>query len=240
MAISSLINLNLETKEETDRLYFDQYEYCLKLRMMHFSCLRDMHKTTKEQYEVADSAITRLENRNRWNVGTSSWLSAFSSPSNTSSVKMMSDNLLDILDFLWAFRSDIKIMFSGDWGYIYSNSKLLLQQIASKHYITAYYIKQAVVTRDKNTISLKDPKNRFRSFLRDRQLDDVQKTQLLTYLSRLDDVRTSPALNYFLKYSSSTWTRRYFFFDHNDANIELMLRLILPEIIRQTQPIVAK
>jgi len=143
------------------------------------------------------------------------------------------------LTFLWPRKDQIKLVFSGDWGYIYSNNKDLLQQIGSKHYIHVYYIKEAVVDRPKDTILLKSSDYRFRSFLRERLWTMDDKNRMLTYLQNQPDIKIGRGLQYWLKYETRwLWTRRYHYFDHNDAKIELMLQLICPGIVRTTMPII--
>jgi hypothetical protein len=78
-------------------------------------------------------------------------------------------------------------MFSGDWGYIYSNDRDLLIKIDNLHYVTGYYIKEAVVSRTKNTIVRKSSAYRFRSYFaykkydenKDLKLDDDEMEALL-------------------------------------------------------------
>jgi len=200
-----------------------------------------MHRTTATQWDVAVDVTKRYANRVRWSRYGSFFDPISGDPAQGSADKMHLDNLTDILDFLWPFKEDIKPVFSGDWGYVYANSKTLLQQIARKHYVHAYYIKEAVVTHPKNTVRLKDPKYKFRSFLKECELNLEQKNNLLGYLSRIDDICISQSLLKWLKDNRAwSWTRRYYFFDHDDPKIELMLHLIMPGIIRQTQSIIAK
>lgn len=232
MGLSSLIRID---KDYTDRLFFDQYRYCLKIRMKDFSCLRAMRKSTKTHWDVADAVVKNQINRSRYGY--------FGTFDQLVNHKESQGDLLDLLDFLWPFKDDIRPTFSGDWGYIYANSVQILQTVANKPYTKAYYIREAVVSKPKNTIVLDSPQHQYRSFLKEVLLTDVQRTQLYDYLKRIENVRIGPGLEYWLQSSNGwrrNWTRRYYFFDHNDPNIEMMLRLILPQIIRQTWPIIAK
>jgi hypothetical protein len=228
----SLIDSSLERKECGDRLFYDQYRYSLKLRMKDFSCLREMRKPLVSLSDVIEIVARRFEQRTKlsyWNHD------------RTVPVRDQFDLvcLSDLLTFLWPLKNQIKLVFSGDWGYIYSNNKDLLQQIGSKHYIHVYYIKEAVVDRPKDTILLKSSAYKFRSFLKERlwTLDD--KNRMLTYLQNQPDIKIGRGLQYWLKYETRwLWTRRYHYFDHNDAKIELMLQLICPGIVRTTMPII--
>jgi hypothetical protein len=232
MDTSSLIDLSLERKEFGDRLFYDQYRYNLKLRMKDFSCLREMRKPLVSLSDVIEIVARRFEQRTKlsyWNHD------------RTVPVRDQFDLvcLSDLLTFLWPLKDQIKLVFSGDWGYIYSNNKDLLQQIGDKHYVHVYYIKEAVVDRPKDTIRLQSSPYRFRSFLKERlwTLDD--KSRILAYLENQPDIKISRGLKYWLKYDTRWhWSRRYHYFDHNDAKIELMLQLICPGIVRTTMPII--
>jgi hypothetical protein len=232
MDTSSLIDLSLDRKECGDRLFYDHYRYSLKLRMKDFSCLREMRKPSVSLSDVIEIVARRFEQRTKlsyWNHD------------RTVPVRDQFDLvcLSDLLTFLWPLKDQIKLVFSGDWGYIYSNNKDLLQQIGDKHYVHVYYIKEAVVDRPKDTILLKSSAYKFRSFLQERRWTADDKARILTYLQNQSDIKISRGLTHWLKYDTRwPWTRRYYYFDHNDAKIELMLQLICPGIVRTTMPII--
>ena len=235
MDTSSLIDLNLGHKESTDRLYYDQYRYSLKLRMKNFSCLRELRKPTDDITQVSNVVSRRFEQRLNYSrfYNRRSWRQE--ADVNQHDLK----NLLEILRILWPVKDQIKPVFSGDWGYVYSNDRQLLQLIANQDYVHAYYIKEAVINRPKDTIVLRSSAYQYRSFLKERQWTTDDKARILTYLENQPDIKISRGLTYWLKYDTRWhWSRRYHYFDHNDAKIELMLQLICPGIIRTTMPII--
>ena len=63
MDTSSLIDLNLGHKENTDRLYYDQYRYSLKLRMKDFSCLREIRNQNASLESASLVVSKRFEQR---------------------------------------------------------------------------------------------------------------------------------------------------------------------------------
>lgn len=236
-----MIDSNRELKENTDRLYFDQYRYSFKLQVKDFSCLREIRNSTKTQTQVefitAKRFTTRLQYDRFW-----TYSSTFNSPPNLKSeqtaTKMRLDDLIHMLDVLWPVRNQVKIMFSGDWGYIYSNDRDLLIKIDELPYVTGYYIKEAVVSRTKNTIVRKSSAYQFRSYFAYKKYDEDKKARIQDYLKNQPDVKIGRGLNRWLKYNVSDWSRRHYYFDHNDPKIELMLQLIFPDIIRTTMPII--
>ena len=235
MDTSSLIDSSLELKKSTDRLFYNQYCHGLKLRMKDFSCLREIRKPDATLEQVASLVLRRFEQRCNY----SRFFNRKDLPTEISSRQYDLDNILEMLQYLWPVRDQIKVTFSGDWGYIYSNNKKLLQSISDLSYVYAYYIKEAVVTRPKDTIRLQTSPYRYRSFLKERQWNPDDKSRMLLYLQNQPDVKISRGLTHWLKYDTRWhWSRRYHYFDHNDAKIELMLQLICPGIIRTTMPII--
>lgn len=241
MDISSLIASNRELKENTDRLFFDQYCYSLKLHLKDFSCLREMRNSTKTQTEVEFIVAKRFTKRlsyDRFWTYTDPGSAILNVTEEQTTTKMRLDNLIDLLSILWPFKDRVKIMFSGDWGYIYSNDRDLLIKIDELPYVTGYYIKEAVVSRTKNTVVLKSSAYRFRSYFAYKKYDEDKKARILDYLKNQPDIKIGKGLKHWLKYKISDWSRRHYYFDHNDPKIELMLRLIFPDLIRITMPII--
>jgi hypothetical protein len=234
MDISSLIDLNLELKENTDRLFYDQYQYSLKLRMKDFSCLREIRNTDKNLVQAAATVIKRQEQRANYSKF---FTTGYRSVSATKKLDL--ENLLHFLELIWSFKDRLKLVFSGDWGYVYSNDKQLLKLIGRQVYIHVYYIKQAVINRPKDTILLQSSPYQYRSFLREQQFAKDDKDRIQAYLENQPDIKISRGLRYWLKYETRWhWTRRYHYFDHNDEKIGLMLQLMYPGIIRTTMPII--
>ena len=228
-------------KEDTDQLFFDQYRYSLKLNMKDFSCLREIRNSTKTQTEVEFIVTKRFAKRlsyDRFWTYSDPGLVILTKTETQTTTKMRLDNLLNVLGVLWPVRNQVKIMFSGDWGYIYSNDKDLLIQIDDLPYMQGYYIKEAVLSKPKNTIVLKSSPYKFRSYFTYKKYDEDKKARILDYLKNQPDVKISKGLTRWLKYRTSDWSRRHYYFDHNDAKIELMLRLIFPDILRITMPII--
>ena len=101
-----------------------------------------------------------------------------------------------------------------------------------------HYIKEAVISKPKNTVVLKSSPYRFRSYFAYKRYNLAEKARILNYLENQPDVKISVGLGRWLKYKISDWSRRHYYFDHNDTKIELMLRLIFPDIVRTTMPII--
>ena len=229
-----MIDLIPELKKNNDRLYYDHYRYGLKLRMKDFSCLREIRKSDVDLSQVAAVVARRYEQRANY---TRFFNTSYRSVAGHKQEDLA--NLQEMLRTLWPVKDQIKLVFSGDWGYVYANDKQLLQLIGSQLYVHTYYIKEAVVNRPKDTIVLQSSSHLYRSFLKERQCTADDKARILTYLQNQPDIKISRGLTHWLKYNTRwPWSRRYYYFDHNDAKIELMLQLICPGIVRTTMPII--
>ena len=98
---------------------------------------------------------------------------------------------------------------------------------------------QAIVDRPKNTIKLKDPRHRYRSYLKSVKLTDEEKTHLCNFFqNQQGHARISPALT---KWITERWhrTQDYFFVDHDNESWLVMLSLIKPSMIRKTVELIA-
>lgn len=235
----SLIDLNPDSTDQTDRLYYDQFQYCLKLKMKDFSCLREMRLPADTVIDVQDGVVKRFQQRLRYSPTFNRQLSLPTMDPDARHWDL--ENLLEMLEFLWPTRHQIKLIFSGDWGYVYSNNITLLRNIALRTGADACYVKQAVIVRSKNTIALKSSSYSFRSFLKERLCSDTERTSMVTYLQNQSGIKIGRGLQDWIKYRTRRnhhWTRRYHYFDHNDPKIELMLQLVCPGIVRITMPII--
>ena len=149
MDILSLIASNQNRKEDTDRLYFDQYRYSLKLQVKDFSCLREMRNSTKTQTEVEFIVAKRFAKRlsyDRFWTYTDTGSAVLNTTDEQTTTKMRLDNLIHMLGHLWPVRNQVKIMFSGDWGYIYSNDRDLLIKIDDLPYVTASLLRSTAIS----------------------------------------------------------------------------------------------
>ena len=104
--------------------------------------------------------------------------------------------------------------------------------------LTGKKYSKAVIDRPKNTIQLKKPQHKFRSYFKITKITSEQKDMLINFLNnQRAGIRVSPALE--------TWitgkfhrTQDYFFVDHDEISWLTMLALVHPGIIRKTQQII--
>jgi hypothetical protein len=233
-----LINSNLKFKRVVkDRLFYDRYEYCVGFHLDEVSCLRELN------HQYIDVIIER---RRQWReISLQRWTNSVQSNKNivTRRAKDITDdnvaNLHALTDVLLRSRVDFKLVTSVSSAWIYTDNMNLINQLSQLDFLIWKTYTQAVVDRPKNTIKLKDPKHKYRSYLRSVKLTDEEKTHLCNFFANQQGhARISPAL---LKWMAERWhrTQDYFFVDHDDESWLVMLSLIKPSMIRKTVELIA-
>jgi hypothetical protein len=238
MGILFLINSNLKFKPVVkDRLFYDQYQYCIGFHLDEVSCLRELN------HQYIDVIIER---RRQWReISLQRWTNAIQSNKNiiTRRAKDITDenvaNLHNLTNVLLRSRVDFKLVTSVSSAWIYTNDTKLIKQVSELDFLICKTYTEAKVDRPKNTIKLKDPKHRYRSYLKSVKLTDEEKTHLCNFFTNQQEhARISPALG---KWMAERWhrTQDYFFVDHDEESWLVMLSLIKPSMIRKTMELIA-
>jgi hypothetical protein len=145
-------------------------------------------------------------------------------------------NLCDVL--LQEAISEFKLVTSMNRGWVYTNNTDFLNKIAEFPAIQILGMSEAVITRPKNTISLKTSKYQYRSYFKLIKVSQQQKNQLLNFLvNQQDHIRISPALQLWINQPFNR-IQDYFFIDHDSESWLTMLSLVHPGLIRKTMEII--
>ena len=147
------------------------------------------------------------------------------------------ENLHELADILLTSTVDFKLVVSGNQGHVYTNELTFVNQLDQLPYFTQKHYSQAEVTRPKNTIQLKNPKYKLRSYFKRIKVTAEQKDQLKGFLTNQTTVRRSPALDRWIA-SVLHRTEDYFFIDHDNMQWLTMLALVRPGLIRKTMQII--
>ena len=226
---------------EKDRLFYDHFQYCISFGLAEISCLR-------EQELDRDRIGLMLERRKQWReVAQQRWVTLGQKNNNSQQTILtrrwneitdeVEQNLYDFADILRNSGTDLKLVVSTDYGWVYTNSLELIGRLKLMRMLTGKKYSEAVVDRPKNTILLKNPRHRFRSYFKITKITSEQKDMLINFLNNQQtSIRIGPAL---AKWTTSAFyrTQDYFFVDHNEMSWLTMLALVHPGIIRKTQQI---
>ena len=219
-----------------DRLFYDQFEYCMGFYLEEASCLRYLN------HEQIDNLIER---RRQWQeIAQQRWVNSRQkydtilrrhwrpiTEKTVSNLHAVAEQLLTTFD-------KFKLVMTVDQGYVYTNDLALIDALDAMPVLIHKSFTQAVITRAKNTVQLKNPQYQFRSYFRVTKLTLQQKDHLMDFLyNQRGHVRVSPALQRWIDQPFNR-TQDYFFVDHNTESWLTMLNLVQPEIIRKTMHII--
>jgi hypothetical protein len=202
-----------------NRLFYDQFEYCLRFHVMHASLLR-----CKSRADIPAAAIHRNYQRSNWQR----WRPHQAEVS----------DLMDLHDRLAQFGVDHQVVIHSSTVYVYSNDTHHLSRLSELEYISCQKGTQATVDQPRDRVLLANPQHRYRTYFRERNLDTEPLRKFL--LTRKDCFAYTPGFNLRLISSYKFFVQRHCFVDHDNASDALMLNLVCPGIVRETLPIQAK
>jgi hypothetical protein len=142
-------------------------------------------------------------------------------------------------DFLKLATVPYKMVISVNQCWIYSNDVIFLERIERLPFVNSAKFTESQIVRPRNTVAVKQPRHRYRSYFRNTKLNSDEKDRILTFLQGQADVRISPALTDWIA-TPFNRTQDYFFVDYNAESWLTMLSLVRPGLIRKTVQIVAK
>lgn len=222
-----------------DRLFYNRFEYSISFTLDEASCLRDL------SHAEIDATIERRKEwrsiaMQRWHkTGTVLGKQHILGRRRKEITDETVDNLHTLAELLLTAAVDYKLVVSVNQGHVYTNDLSLIGQLDNLEFLTQKYYSRATVTRPLNTIQLKNPKHKFRSYFKVAKLAQEQKDHLTGFLLNQQTVRVSPALDEWIV-GPFNRTQDYFFIDHNEMTWLTMLSLVHPGLIRKTMQIVAK
>ena len=215
-----------------DRLFYSQFEYCVRFYLEEVSCLRTLDHT------YIDSMIERrIAWRSISQTMTNRPLITQLSNQSNKITETTVENLHVLADLLLTTQTNFKLVVSAFTGYVYTNDRMLIDQVAKLPGVSYVEYTQAIVGRPRDTIQLRDPKYQWRSYFKVGKLTTEQKTHLKNFLANQPGIRISPALKNWINYKF-TRTQDYFFIDYNEPAWLTMLGLVLPGLIRKTLEII--
>ncbi len=232
MDISSLTDLNPGVKvrrKDTDRLFYDQYHYGIDFHMEDISCLRGLDKLPDD---YCKEITRRYHQKYQWTY-----------QYHNGQVQAARDHeklesLYKLAKLLNAYQTEIKLVVSGNYGYVYTNNVQLLLSVITNFPRHVRHLRHACVVRPKNTVSLRNSPHQYRTYFREKSINQTEKQQLLTFLQNQTDWHVSKALLKRLNRFSPMWMSRSYFVDHNTESEVVMLNLIVPNILQMTMPVV--
>lgn len=228
MGTLSLTTSHLNFKKvSSDRLFYGQWQYCVKFYFQEVTALRKL-----DHASIDETLDRRLEWREKtqWGAANSFFKEI------TVDLRLRLHLLCDYLQPL----QDVKIVFSTNHAWIYTNDIDLLADIDRYPDITHRYYTEAVVDRPIDTVLLKSSQFKQRSYFRCVKLTVQEKSNIKEFVTNNEEfIRASKSLkDWWADWSKSTYLMDHYFIDHNNTTHLTMLGLIRPGLIRKTKQIV--
>jgi hypothetical protein len=224
----SLTSLNLKFKSANkDQLYYGQFKYVISFELQEVSCLRTL------DHEYIDA---QLDRRKEWAVIRTRNPYRPTRREITADLELALHNLAD---HLLTTPYEFKLVVSMNQGYVYTNFKELIYQLDNMPSLQCKSYGKAVIVRPKNTIQLKNPKHKFRSYFKFGKITEKEKENLINFLiNQHTHMRISPALWDWVNAPKFNSLQDYYFIDYDSETWLTMLSLIRPGAVRKTMQII--
>lgn len=208
----SLLPNNI-TIVEKDRLFYDQWEYCVA-----FFPVKECSLLTKLDHAAIDRGVV--------------WRNSYRSPGDmilSNDVK----KLHDICDVLSNTKVTYKTRREWNTLFLYMNDLTLAQEILGNTAIEHCELKQAVITKPRDVIIRVNPVSKYRTYFRSRRYTAEQKDILLNfYQNNKKDIVFSESFRYWIAGTKnrymSEWTQAHYYIDHDSTAWLSMINMLLP------------
>ena len=217
--------------EHRDRLYYDQYLYCLSFQQDELYCIRGLPGDAK-----LDSYINQRKHYES--------LGGSFRGQGTKFTPEVRERLHQTQAELLKVTVPFKLVVSGRYGSLYTNDTVLIDTMCELSYLGIGNVRTAVLSLPRDTVVIRNPEFQYRTYFREREVSEDRKATLINWLeSQKDAVRPSPATRQWLKNSKSQWRsrymQRYYYVEHDSLQYETMLSLVIPGLVRKTVPVVS-
>lgn len=220
-----LIDIAINHKARPEPFY-GQWHYCACFHIAEAHALRQL------DHASIDSILTM---RRAWQNRSINFGGSWHHRSRTITDHIKED-LHRICDFLLADPTPRKLKTYSDHLYVYCNDLEFCRRMCSIGTADLIQVTQVQLSGTPGSVVLKSARHQFRTYLRDRRLDERTASALKHFLANQTDMRLSPGVSQWIA-DSRLATQSHFFVDHNSRSTLMMIQMISPDVIRKTMPI---
>jgi hypothetical protein len=203
-----------------DRLYFDQYQYCVSFELLHSGRSR-----------------TLVESRIRENVHFANTISRSGASWHKKITEQQEQNLVDCAKIFKNTPHQHKRIVYSHNQYIYTNSPELVQTLLAQPFLSQLRCHQANVVLPRDVVVLKTSKYKFRSFFSNRWFQKHEVEAIRNFLiSRGQQFRTTRGVTARLSHEFF-YPANWMFVDHMDEKDAFLMNIVASQCIRKTMPI---
>jgi len=207
-----------------DRLFFNRFQYCLRVNLAEASALRGLHSH--------DAIDRNIEIRRVWR--------SLGGRTGSEITERKIQNLHRVHDHFLSAKEPFKMTVTGDQIWIYANSLMFLNSFDHLPGVVWPTYSEAVIDRPLDTIRLRDSKYTRRTYLREQAVTAEQRQRLRDFFNNYQDsIRLCPSLNKWIVYATGRRIFGYYFIDHDDDGWLILLNLLQPGLVRKTVQIIA-
>lgn len=216
------IDIKIEQRSEP---YYKHYHHCLIWWIPEGNMMRRLdHKA------IDSNVLWRNNYLQKW--GSSSGRSLISQHDQ--------QRLHEVCDVLLSITTPFKKVVCNNTIWFYTNNPEDFETVVSRPGTKLLDRKQVDVCLPAECVVLHHPQHRFRTYFRERFLDESQRELIIKYFSkRIDQFRPSPGFKMLLT-GKRMWIPSNYFVDHDDENAALFINLACPQLVRKTVPIQAR
>jgi len=211
---------------QRSNLFYNQYRYAGKFHIQHVNLLRELDVTAMQ------ATVARRNQYNTWR-----WQSNSTRPQ-----PAQLQALRDLIDPLVAYRTAAKLAFHDHWLYVYTNDASILSRLTQFPQVLDTAVTEVEVICPPNTICLRKPRHKFRSYFQAGWVEDFHRQALLKFLgSREQQFYITPALRERMQLGPRRIYMPYrSFVEHSTMQDLTMLCLTFPYPVKRTMTIQAK
>lgn len=212
-------------QDQRSEPYYKQYYHCLMCWMPEGNMLRKLTHPS-------------IDNNIYWrNNFLQSW-------GKNSGRAIISDQhkkwLHEVCDLLTAVKTPYKKIVCNNTLWIYTNDPNDFAAVLAHPATKLVEHKQADVCLPSDCVLLKQPKHKYRTYFRERWLEDNELAAVRRYFkARADQFRFGPGFAQLLK-GHRMWMAAHYFVDHDDEKDTMFMNLACPRLVKKTLPIRAR
>ena len=228
-----MINLNQKIKPiSKDRLYYDQYSYCVQVYMQEICGLRYRSHQQLQQYLERQRFARKVNYGGSW-----TWPIRNIKPISDAAV----DNCHAALDAIKAISIDHKAVYNCDTAYFYTNNIDPFAKCINDTALQLIEIRQARIDRPRDTIVIKSSQHKLRTYFRNQRVSADQKQSLCNLFANQQSIKLSPGLfDWANRFPLHQYISDNYFVDHNDDGFLTLLALTSSVKIKKTLSILTE
>lgn len=148
--------------------------------------------------------------------------------------------LHEACDYLLTRAHPYKKVVYGNGIWLYTNHLTDFEDIGNIPTGKVLCVNQAEIAFAPGVVTLKDPQHAFRTYFRERWLDDNELSNLRRYFQTREGMfRTSPGFAHLIN-GRRMWLAANYFVDHNEPNADFLINMVVPNVVKKTLPIVGR